>query len=323
MSNENQHWVPKFLIRNFADVDGRVFRLDVQTNDVTKPPPKFAASGPDFYEFEIEGQAVTFEDRLGKIETAAAPILQRIITACSLAGLSEQDKRRVADFVASQSFRTEAFYKGLNPDLPRTAFGATFRELWRSAFLIADEVVRRHWALMLIDTDDIFYLGDNPVVLQRTADPKDGLGLGFDVRGVEAFLPLSPKCALYMPCTSTAADILERYHAAMELHRVVRSNILRGVLGGTNELATAQLVISRLHPLVRAFTTGVPLIANSANVENLNYLQCSWAHAAIYSNRREFTFAHRVFSENPQYRNIPKTSLVQKNILLPDSALEN
>jgi len=28
MSGENQHWVPKFLIKNFADADGRVFSLD-------------------------------------------------------------------------------------------------------------------------------------------------------------------------------------------------------------------------------------------------------------------------------------------------------
>jgi hypothetical protein len=33
----------------------------------------------------------------------------------------------------------------------------------------------------------------------------------------------------------------------------------------------------------------------------------SWAHSAIYSNRRDFVFARRVFSENPQYRNVPKT----------------
>jgi hypothetical protein len=36
MTNENQHWVPKFLIRNLADADGRVLRLDENTNEVTK-----------------------------------------------------------------------------------------------------------------------------------------------------------------------------------------------------------------------------------------------------------------------------------------------
>jgi hypothetical protein len=32
---------------------------------------------------------------------------------------------------------------------------------------------------MVIDTDEVFYLGDNPVVLQRTENPKDGSNLGF------------------------------------------------------------------------------------------------------------------------------------------------
>jgi hypothetical protein len=37
MSDENQHWVPKFLIKNFADSDGQVFCLDIHTDWVTNP----------------------------------------------------------------------------------------------------------------------------------------------------------------------------------------------------------------------------------------------------------------------------------------------
>ena len=40
------------------------------------------------------------------------------------------------------------------------------------------------------------------------------------------------------------------------------------------------------------------------HVENLNYLECSWARSAIYSNRRDFAFARRVFRENPHYREV-------------------
>jgi hypothetical protein len=171
---------------------------------------------------------------------------------------------------------------------------------------------------MVIPSDDVFYLGDNPVVLQRTDDPRDGSNLGFDVKGVEAFLPLSPSCALYMPCRATSEDRIARYEAAMELHRVVRSAALRGLPGGFTELQTAQTVISKLNPLYQAFTTGASLRAEPHNIKNLNYLQCSWSHAAIYSNRRDFTFARLVFRENPQYRALPKTSLVQMSLLVPE-----
>ena len=66
MSHDNQHWVPKFLIKNFADVDGRVFCLNIQTDEVTKPPPKYAASDVGFNDFHVNGQAVSYEDHLEK-----------------------------------------------------------------------------------------------------------------------------------------------------------------------------------------------------------------------------------------------------------------
>lgn len=317
MSDENQHWVPKFLIKNFADRGGRVFSYDIHSGEITKPPPKLAASERGFNDFQIAGKMVTFEDQLEKIETAAAPLLKRILQERSLAGLSPTDRERMANFIAVQSFRTKAFYAGFIEKTERNAFATTLSSMMQSLPFSAAEIARRHWAVMVIESGrDTFYLGDNPVVLQRTDDPKNGVGLGFDVRGVEAFLPLSPTCALYMPCQATSKDRLARYDAAMELHRVVRSHALRGLPGGGDELQTAQLVISQLNALYSALKTGAALPARSENVENLNYLQCSWAYTSIYSARRDFAFAQRVFRENPQYRSVPKTSLIQMTPVL-------
>jgi hypothetical protein len=319
MSDENQHWVPKLLLKKFADTDGRVFQLDIHSNAVTKPPPRNAASGPGFNNFDIEGQVVSFEERLEKVETEAAPVLKRIIEARSLSGLSSMDRKKVADFVAAQSFRTEAFYKGLENNPSRKDFGPLFTQLWDSSFILSARVEDRHWALMVIEHGDAFYLGDQPVVLQRTFDPRSGINLGFDVQGVEAFMPLCPTCALFMPCRSVSDPLIECYDAAMELHRTVRTAVMRGVSGGSSELATAQDAIRRGDPLYQAYTTGAPLKAKPENVENLNYLQCSWAHAAVYSNRRDFTSARKVFSENPQYRSTPTTRLLQATALVRDT----
>jgi hypothetical protein len=155
-------------------------------------------------------------------------------------------------------------------------------------------------------------------VLQRTDNPRDGSHLGFDVAGVEAFLPLAPHCALYMPCRTTSEERIARYEAALDLHRVVRSAALRGHPGGGEELRIAQLVISRLDPLYQALTTGVALPSQPEHVQNLNYLQCSWAHSAVYSDRREFAFARRVFRENPHYREVTTTSLTDMIALVPN-----
>jgi len=200
MSKKNQHWVSKFLVKNFADADGRVYSLDIHSGELKKPPPKHAASGAGFYDFIIGDRKVSFEDRLEALETRAAPVLQEIVNSRSTGWLSMKQKARLAKFMAAQSFRTEGFYKGMNVQLSRQQFGPIFSELWRSAFIVANELARRRWIVMVIEHDDVFYLGDHPVVLQNTEHPADAGDLGFDVKGVEAFLPLSPKCALYMPC---------------------------------------------------------------------------------------------------------------------------
>lgn len=317
MSNENQHWVPKLLLKNFAD-SGRVYCLDIHSDEVTKPPPKHAASERGFNDFEIDGKLVSFEGKLQKIETKAAPVLKRVIGAQSLAGLSPIDRQHVARFVAAQSFRTKAFYEGLADKQPREKFGATFKYMWHSLFVTAHEIARRHWALMVIQGDEVFYLGDDPIVLQRTRNPKDGSNLGFDVPGVEAFLPLSPKCALFMPCPATSREIIARYEAALSVHRTVRLAVFSGVKGGGAELLDAQATIRRSHHLYKAFTEGASLVAESVNVENLNYLQCSWSLSAIYSNRKDFAFARHVFRKSPQYRDAVRTSLLEKGrILIP------
>jgi hypothetical protein len=296
--------VPKFLVKNFADADGRVYRLDIQTDEITKPPPKWAASSIGFNEFQLGDEAVSFEDKLEKIETQAAPILRRIVSSRSVAGLTEKQRNRVADFMAAQSFRTDAFYKGMELGSSRQQFGTIFVELWRSAFLVSEEIARRQWAVMRIDHDDVFYLGDHPVVLQLTENPSAAAQLGFDIQGVEAFMPLAPKCALYMPCVSIGQQITSGFERASMLVR-------EPTIASTNPelLKISQTVIQNATPLYRALISGVAITATSENVENLNYLQCYWAHSAIYSNRRDFTFAKRVFRENPRYRQTLKTSI--------------
>jgi Protein of unknown function (DUF4238) len=187
--------------------------------------------------------------------------------------------------------------------------------MWFSALVSADTIARRHWALMVIEGDEVFYLGDNPVVLQRTFDLKNGKNLGFDVAGVEAFLPLSPKCALYMACPIVGNAIISNYKTAIALHRVARLTILSGSKGGGADLQDAQDVIRRSQRIFRSFTEGEPLVAESANIENLNYLQCSWSLDKLYSNRKDFAFARHVFRKTPQYRDAVKTSLLRKGTI--------
>lgn len=148
MKQQNQHYIPKFLLKNFVDTDGRVFCFNTQTDKVTKPPPKHAGSRAGFNELLIRGEVISFEDRFQKIETSAAPVFRKIINSNSLAVLTNQERKHIANFVAAQSFRTEAFRQGL-VDIDKSKIGLIFEQLWRSAFIVSSEVetANSRWGL--------------------------------------------------------------------------------------------------------------------------------------------------------------------------------
>jgi hypothetical protein len=92
--------------------------------------------------------------------------------------------------------------------------------------------------------------------------------------------------------------------------------------GGTAELALAQKVIRNSHELYQALTSGQPLLVTAETagfVQKLNSLQCGWAHAAVFSNRKDFTFARHVFKNTPEYKLTPMSRTVDGSILVPDS----
>ena len=136
------------------------------------------------------------------------------------------------------------------------------------------------------------------VVLQQRKIRGSRKELGFDIDGVEAFLPLSPKCALYMPCTSVSQQIISGYECALAAPENIRRAEASGVetaIDHTEMLKVAERVIHNSRELYRSLTEGMPFIAVPRNVENLNFLQCSWAHTAVYSNCGDFAFAKDVF----------------------------
>lgn len=307
---EIQHWVPRFLLKNFVDRDGRVFRLDVADDSLSKWPPKYAAARPNFNMLMAGGEPISFEPRFQKIETAAARAIGEIVAGRSLAALSLRGRHAIAVFIAAQSFRTEAYRKGLQASAGAVPMGVALERLWDSLPHLAAMVARRPWALMEAPGEAHFYLGDSPVVLQSTEHPGRAMEIGLDMTGIEAFLPLSPTLALYLPCRSVGRDIVNGYHAAIAMSAWP---LARGALearGETEAVRLAERAIAETGSLYRSLAQGTAFAADPENIENLNYLQCAWASSGVYSDRADFSFAKRVFSENPAYRDVMPVRLV-------------
>lgn len=311
IETENQHWLPKFLIKNFADADGRVFRLNIADDQVTKPPPKYVAAKFNFNELLVNGFPKSFEKSFQKLETAAAPAIAKVIKTQSLRDMSIGNRSAIAKFIAAQTFRTEAYRIGLRSYGDRYDVGGVLSIHMSELNALANLIERRRWALMVTGDNSFFYLGDNPVVLQNTENPSKAGEIGLDMDGIEAFMPLAPNCALYMPCPRIGDEIVEGYWDALR--------IVTAYLAGTEfdefeieaALPAANRTLVRAGPLYRALKHGDALFAEAENIENLNYLQCAWSSSGVYSNRSDFSFALRVFRENPGYRRTMPVSLKQ------------
>lgn len=107
-----QHYVPQFLLRNFGN--GKKDQLWVydKTSDRAFPTnTKNIASESRFYDFEVGGEPSTLEPFLSKLEGKAKAVIDSILDADSLTGVTDEGKAVLAAFLSVQLARTRTFRK--------------------------------------------------------------------------------------------------------------------------------------------------------------------------------------------------------------------
>ena len=196
--------------------------------NVLKRPPKYLASAYRFNEFRIANQKFSYEEQLAKIETWPAPILKKMTGQKPGIVKNQIERRKVADFLAAQTFRTEAFRIGLGVKTDEDHLGKTLISLLQSIPMASDEIAKRHWVLMEIKHNDASYQGDHPVVFQVTEESDSSRNVGLWMEGVEIFFSIRPKFALWMSHTSTSNEITSGYRNSVKLHRQMCSDIILG-----------------------------------------------------------------------------------------------
>jgi hypothetical protein len=101
------HYVPQFLLKNFS-VDPnkpQVWAYDKSTGRSFRTNVRNIAAEKGFYRLEVGGRTLSLEEGLSTLEDKTATIIQRIIGARSIGGLSEYDRIVIAVFVAVQMQR--------------------------------------------------------------------------------------------------------------------------------------------------------------------------------------------------------------------------
>ena len=105
-----QHYVPKFLLRNFGlGKKDQLWVYDKQTGRSFQTNAKNVASENRFYDFDFEGQSYSLESNLSRIESKTKPVIERILRDDSVAQISASGRAIFASFLAIQFIRTKAF----------------------------------------------------------------------------------------------------------------------------------------------------------------------------------------------------------------------
>ena len=321
---ENQHIVPKMLLRSFAAPDrpkspalhvfdkrdGRRFIANIDN----------VACERGFYEAELEpGLIVSMEQGLSKLEDETARALEKLRTERRLDALKEDEATCIAMFVAVQYLRSKTFREmkldvdtqlakwvteqGGNParvkgwkflNGPEEAKRFQFGSISKFAPKLSLSLMRKHWLLFQTEPGRPFWISDNPVVMHNEVDRGFLGNIGFDVPGIQIYLPISSTLIVGIWCPAQAGMTLDAVRKANESLERLRQTIRESPAyrpGPVDEIVLGHICGEKMRQHTadaEAIRTGVPLSCNAQNVTFLNWLQVRWAERQILLGRCRF-----------------------------------
>lgn len=311
--NTNQHYVPQMLLRGFTTTpDGeQVWVFDKRTGKTFSTAIRNIAAERGYY--DLGGSAV-LDAAMNRADAIAAQILNGIRNRYSLSGLNRDDRGMLASIVVMQLLRTRGYQeqtkhlvqtvktkvreKGeLSPAL-EAQFSELSEERLREEYLRLIPQFTGDFLPHLLDKDLLlfktlrnvpFCISDNPVVLNNTLNPGDGIRgtLGLGVPGIEIYLPISSELTLAYMCPSIGKQNEE-----------IRDQ-LWGLGGFISESA---------HGYLRARDTGKPMLLNPENVRFQNSLQARNAERFVISSVNEFADVADLVEKNPDARFAPRAT---------------
>lgn len=335
MAAQNQHYVPKFVLRQFlAEGAGeRVHVYDKHTDRAFVTSIKNIMAERRFNEFVFDDDYMaSFEPVACGAEGQVLPAYREVVTQRRLDG-SPMQKAALAVFLAFQLLRTKAHreqWQDMEDETVRMveAAGGKMQDVqgwedWQPA--TEDSLKREHLSFIqqqigpfaqMIGTRDFLlmeaapgtclYLGDNPVVRANSREYDLQGNLGLAQEGIEIYMPLSADLLLCAWCPSLLNEVRDGLGSAKNDRRAeALRRVLRGELDAAGMKADLDEYAMQLQPLenlIAGAADGRPVSSSPDNMDYYNSLQMSWAYRYVISPDSNFDLARRVNRENPDLR---------------------
>lgn len=275
---KKQHYVPQFLLRNFAigrKSKAKLWVLDKRSSSVFRSSVRDAAHENLFYEYHGEGGNYELENLMEKVDSKGSGIISNIIERNRLPESTEHCIW-LSYYLAAQMLRTPATRNDmenfrqiiiqkwgkdirLNDD-PRTigeygpedAKASSLHSL-QDVPTFAKILQTKVWCLC--EAPSSYVISDNPITRHNMIDKGPRGNLGLRNEGIEVYMPLSPSLAIHLICPKIA----------------------------TAALLAPELVTVYSHALVDK----TPIRLRPENIEFINSLQVIWAERFVYAKERE------------------------------------
>lgn len=331
MAAENQHYVPKFILRQFTvNAEKEQVRVyDKLKNTEFTTSIKNIMAERRFNEFIFEEYIASFEQIAGAIENGLLPTYRTVLQTELLDNTPEQ-QAALAFFVAFQFVRTKShrdLWKQVTDSLAKKleTMGANIKEidgyeeptednLKKQHLLTLPETVSKfapiiaakNFLLMRAPRGRSFYLGDNPVVMHNAEDHGFYGNIGLAVRGIEIYLPLSSKLVLCAMCPSVAGKLRSEWESSqrdsqLDLIRAASAGkITIGDLGKIRDQMRS--VNDHAELLIKKFEEGGTIDGTEDQVDFINSLQTMHASRFVICRKGDLSLAKRHNAEFPKFR---------------------
>ncbi len=332
--SEDQHYVPKMLLRGFLATPKRkdqVWVFDKHESRSFLTHIRNIATERNFYELENGSIKGRVEAIFSALEDKTSSVIEKIVAEQSLANLDMEQRGWLAIFITTQSLRTKHFreviralsdgYKerleamGFDPnDVEGFQPIETEDDLKIASIAQLIQLAKSHAALFeqkvafLIRTteDRPFWTSDHPVVMHNSHDRGPYGNIGISVPGIEIYFPLTSTLMLGLWCPQLADVILNNLEIASNLRNIISEQILLGSCtdyeATKNRYTECEDVIRRNKPMVEALSSGSVIESTAENVTFYNSQQVTWSHRFVISPINEFSLANKMISDNPDYR---------------------